>query len=136
MYKNDVVEVRCCLSLYNLSVWPAFADLDAVIKKADLTQQIFDNNQNFGFLGRCRSGRLGGRGLGLLGEKVLHRRAPEEKDDDWMGLVDGVDGVVAVLALDLIEDEGPGAGVGVDREAADVEALDGVFFVVAVATMC
>ena len=56
-----------------------------------------------------------------------------EKDDDWVGLVDGV---VAVLALDLVEDEGPGAAVGVDGEAADVEVLDGVFLVVAVATMC
>lgn len=58
---------------------------------------------------------------------------PEERGDDWVGLVDGV---VAVLALDLVEGEGPGAGVGVDREAADVEALDGVFLVVAAATMC
>ena len=76
MYKNGIVEVRCCLSLHNLSVWPAFADLDAVIKKAGLTQQILDDDQNFGLLGRWRSGRRGGRGLGLLGEKALHRRVP------------------------------------------------------------
>ena len=124
-----------CLSLYKFSVWPAFANLDTVIKKADLTQQILDDDQNFGILGRCRSGRRGGRGLGLLGEKVLYQRDPRGEGRRLGAFSRWRSGGIGPGSGR--KGEGPGAGVGVDGEAADAEALDaGVFLVVAVATMC